>query len=34
MNNTINDIENSLEGISRRINEAEEQRSDLEEKIV
>ena len=34
MNNTINEIKNSLEGISSRINEAEEQISDLEDKIV
>ena len=31
MNNTINEIKNSLEGISRGITEAEEQISDLEE---
>ena len=34
MNNTINEIKNSLEGINIRITEAEEQRSDLEDKIV
>ena len=34
MNNTINEIKNSLEGISSRITEAEEQISDLEDKIV
>ena len=34
MNNTISEIKNSLEGISGRITEAEEQISDLEEKIV
>ena len=34
MNNTINEIKNSLEGINSRINEAEEQISDLEDKIV
>ena len=34
MNNTINKIKNSLEGINSRITEAEEQRSDLEDKIV
>ena len=34
MNNTINEIKNSLEGINRRINEAEEWLSDLEDKIV
>ena len=34
MNNTINEIKNSLEGINRRITEAEEQISDLEDEIV
>ena len=34
MNNTINEIKNSLEGINRRITEAEEQISDLEDKVV
>ena len=34
MNNTINEIINSLEGINSRITEAEEQISDLEDKIV
>ena len=34
MNNTINELKNTLEGINSRITEAEEQRSDLEEKIV
>ena len=34
MNNTINDIKNSLEGINSRITETEEQVSDLEDKIV
>ena len=34
MNNTINEIKNSLEGINSRIIEAEEQISDLEDKIV
>ena len=33
MNNTINEIKNSLEGINR-ITEAEEQISDLEDKMV
>ena len=33
-NNTINEIKNSLEGINSRITEAEEQISDLEDKIV
>ena len=34
MNITINEIYNSLEGINSRITEAEEQISDLEDKIV
>ena len=34
MKNTINEIKNSLEGINSRITEAEERKSDLEEKIV
>ena len=34
MKNTINETKNSLEGINSRITEAEEQRSDLEDKIV
>ena len=34
MNNTINEIKNSLEGINSRKTEAEEQISDLEDKIV
>ena len=34
MNNTINEIKNSLEGINSRIIEAEECVSDLEDKIV
>ena len=34
MNNTINEIKNSLEGISSRITEAEERISDLEDKRV
>ena len=34
MNNTINKIKNSLEGINSRITEAEEWISDLEDKIV
>ena len=34
MNNTINEIKNSLEGNSSRITEAEEWISDLEDKIV
>ena len=34
MNNTMNEIKNSLEGINSRITEREEQRSDLEDKRV
>ena len=34
MNNTMNEIKNSLEVISSRITEAEEWISDLEDKIV
>ena len=34
MSNTINEIKNSLEGISSRITEAEERISDMGEKIV
>ena len=34
MNNTINEIKNSLEGINSRITETEEPISDLEDKIV
>ena len=34
MNNTINEIKNSLEGINSGITEAEEQISDLEDKTV
>ena len=34
MNNTINEIKKSLEGINSRITEAEEQISDPEDKIV
>ena len=34
MNSTINEIKNYLEGISSRITAAEEQISDLEDKIV
>ena len=33
MNNKINEIKNSLEGINSRITEAEERISDLEDKI-
>ena len=32
MNNTINEIKNTLEGINSRITEAEERISDLEDK--
>ena len=34
MNNTINEIKNSLQGINSRITEAEEQISELEDKTV
>ena len=34
MNNTINEIKNSLEGINSRITEAEDLISDLEDKLV
>ena len=34
MNNTKNEIKNSLQGISSRITETEERISDLEDKIV
>ena len=34
MNNTINDIKNSLEGINSRITEAEERIGDLEDRMV
>ena len=34
MNNTINEIKNSLEGSNSRITEAEEQKRDVEDKIV
>ena len=34
MNNTINEIKISLDGINSRITEAEERISDLEDKIV
>ena len=34
MNNTINEMKNTPDGINSRITEAEEQISDLEDKIV
>ena len=34
MNNTINEIKNSLEGINSRKTDAEKQIRDLEDKIV
>ena len=34
MNNTITEMKNTLEGISSRIAEAEEQISDLEDRMV
>ena len=34
MNNTITEIKNALEGINSRILEAEEQISELEDKMV
>ena len=34
MNSTITEMKNTLEGINSRINEAEEQRSDLEDRMV
>ena len=34
MNNTINEIKNTLEGINSRITEAEERISELEDKMV
>ena len=34
MNNTITEIKNTLEGINSRITEAEEQISELEDKMV
>ena len=34
MNNTINEIKNSLEGLNSRITKAEEWINDLEDKIV
>ena len=34
MSNTINEFKNSLEGINSRITEAEEQITDLEDKMV
>ena len=34
MNNTVNEIKNSLEGINSRITEAEKRISELEHKMV
>ena len=34
MNNTVNEIKTSLEGINSRITDAKEQISDLEDKIM
>ena len=34
MNNTINEMKNTLEGINSRITEAEEQISDLEDRML
>ena len=34
MNNTTNEIKNSLQGINGRITEAEERISDLEDRMV
>ena len=34
MNNTISEMKTTLEGINRRITEAEEQISDLEDRMV
>ena len=34
MNNTITEMKNTLEGINSRITEAEEQISDLEDRII
>ena len=34
MNNTITELKNTLEGINNRISEAEEEKSDLEDKMV
>ena len=34
MNNTINEIKNSLDGINSRITEAEERISDLEDRKI
>ena len=34
MNNTVTEIKNTLEGFNSRISEAEEQISDLEDKMV
>ena len=34
MNNTITEMKNTLEGINSRITEAEERKSDLEDRMV
>ena len=34
MNNTVTEMKNALEGISSRVNEAEEQISELEDRLV
>ena len=34
MNNTMTEMKNTLEGINSRITEAEEQKSDLEDRMV
>ena len=34
MNNTVTEMKNKLEGINRRIDEAEEQISELEDRLV
>ena len=34
MNNTVTEMKNTLEGVNSRISEAEEQISDLEDRMV
>ena len=34
MNKTVTEMKNTLEGINSKINEAEEQRSELEDRFV